>query len=115
MKGFRFRIAGTIVLLLFIATEGWGGPLEKFQLPPAQQSTPNQYKMKSFPFFEQVPNLPVYRDFQAYAEELPPDQIDQIIKTYSKRQLEAVKRRDREATSYYNNLINILLDERSRR
>lgn len=115
MKSAKLGAAVAAICLIVLPSGLQAGSLEKFQLPPVQQSVPNLYQQKSAPPTEAVPDLPVYRNFQTYAETLTPVQIDQMITTYSQRKLQAVNNGDWDQASYYNNLVKILLNERRRR
>lgn len=114
MKSRYLAMLMGIAIILLLSPSVYSGALEKYQVPPIQQSVPDEAQQRSQPI-RPVPDLPVYQNFRSYVRSLPNEQLEGLIATYSTQKQRAVESGDWSQATYYNNLINILLNERSRR
>ena len=103
-----------VAAILLPAPRVYSGSLEKYQAPPIQQSLPDTSQQRS-QSTRPVLDLPVYQNFRSYVSDLPTEELEGLIKTYLARKQQAAVSRDWSQVTYYNNLIDILLDERRRR
>jgi|GEM_PF-6772297 len=112
MKGLKLFLACIWFVCILQPINAFGASLDKYQMAPAQRGVIYQPQPNAVKPVE--PISPVFQKFRDYVRSQSDARKEELIEIYNERKKAALARKDWNQASYYNNLVQILLEERGR-